>query len=287
MGTHNMSQSKSPSLDERQFEILARLVKDRIGLFLRPEKRELVESRLRKRLNTLNLCSFAQYLDVLRSDENGTETTALSQTLTTNVTSFFREEHHFDTLRDLAQTQFLPRLKRGEDIRIWSAGCSNGAEPYSMAMTLFDAIEPCLAERVKILATDIDMNVLSQARAGIYTTRSTENLSAQTLDRHFDQHDSGYRISDKVRKIVQFRILNLVEKWPISKHFAVIFCRNVVIYFDTPTQENLWERFLKQLENGGHLMIGHSERLDENALTLVNSVGVTSYQKLDTKKVAK
>ena len=269
----------SPGLNPADFDRLAGFVKSKIGLHLRPEKRLLVESRINKRLKALGLDNYQQYLAVLEDDAGGRELNALSQALTTNVTSFFREEHHFRTLAELARTAFAPRLKKGEDLRLWSAGCSTGAEPYSMAMTLQDTLPKELWPRIRILATDIDAQVLDRATRGIYSPRETENLTPDIRQRHFHEVAGGLCINDPVRAMVQFKPLNLIDTWPLSRTVSAVFCRNVVIYFDAATQAALWQRFLKQLEPGGHLFIGHSERLDPEALRAMTSAGVTTYRK--------
>ena len=274
-----MPQTTQGALSPHQFDALAEFVKSRIGLHLRAEKRALVESRLIKRLSVLRLPDFDAYLDTLRNDPSGAEMNALSQALTTNVTAFFREAHHFERLREWLRSDVSPRLARGEEVRLWSAGCSIGAEPYSIAMVMIEELPSEYVSRVKILATDIDKSVLARARHGEYGARETENLAPDILSRHFTVTATGHVANDPVRNLVQFRGLNLIEAWPMKKLFAAIFCRNVVIYFDAPTQAALWKRFLDQLEPEGHLMIGHSERLDQNALRSVRSVGVTCYQK--------
>ncbi|MEC3862520.1 protein-glutamate O-methyltransferase CheR [Mesobacterium sp. TK19101] len=262
-----------------EFDSLAGFVKSQIGLHLRPEKRALVESRLAKRVASLGLPGFMAYLDALKQNALPDEMEALSQALTTNVTAFFRESHHFQTLKQVAERDFALRLERGEQVRIWSAGCSTGAEPYSIAMTLRDCLSDLALTRVRILATDIDTNVLAKARSGLYGARETEALPQETLDRHFIRETGGHRISAQLREMVRFNPLNLIAPWPMRRDFTAVFCRNVVIYFDGETQARLWQRILAQIEPGGHLFIGHSERLDPAALKAVTSTGVTTYRK--------
>lgn len=274
-----MQSAPLPDMTADEFDSLAGYVKSQIGLHLRPEKRALVESRLAKRVTTLGLPGFMAYLDALKQNDLPDEMEALSQALTTNVTAFFRENHHFQTLKQVAEQEFAPRLERGEQLRVWSAGCSTGAEPYSIAMTLRDSLSDQSLARVRILATDIDTKVLAKARSGVYGARETEALPQDVLDRHFIREPGGHRISAQLREIVRFNPLNLIAPWPMRRVFSAVFCRNVVIYFDAETQARLWQRILAQVEPGGHLFIGHSERLDPAAMRAVTSTGVTTYRK--------
>ncbi len=274
-----MNSAATEELSTRQFQVLAEFVKSKIGLHLRDEKRMLVQSRLIKRLKALGLNDFESYMACLRNDQNGQEMAALAQALTTNVTSFFRESHHFEALATLAKTDLAQRLSSGEVLRLWSAGSSTGAEAYTMAMILCETLPSRSAAQIKILATDIDTAVLAKARSGVYSEREVEGMNQEYLSKYFTPCQGGYQIDDSLRAMVQFKTLNLIEPWPLTKTFSVIFCRNVVIYFDAQTQAALWQRFLRQLEPNGHLIIGHSERLDGETLSMVTSRGVTTYQK--------
>lgn len=266
-------------MSDEEFGTLAGLVKDRIGLHLRSEKKTLVESRLSRRLRTLGHDSYGAYIAQLKKGSTN-EFSELSNILTTNVTAFFRERHHFECLAALATASMAPRLSAGEEIRLWSAGCSTGAEPYSIAMTLHRALGARLCAGLRILATDIDRNVLNKAEKAVYSAADCEGLTDEDRAAYTRPADGGFEILPDIRRMISFRHLNLIEPWPMRKRFDVIFCRNVVIYFDAETQSRLWDRFHAQMSPDGHLFIGHSERLSPEAISRFQSVGVTAYRRI-------
>lgn len=275
-----MTTSTIPDLTEDEFAQLAEFVRAKMGLNLKPEKRALVQSRLTKRLRDLRLVSFHDYLDLLESSNSVSEMDALAQALTTNVTSFFRENHHFETLDRLTRTEFLQRLQKGEEIRIWSAGCSTGAEPYSIAMTLKHALPADLFARTKILATDLDTTVLRTAQTARYRHKDLSNLPDHGKANFFNVDTTYAQVSDDIVRSVTFKSLNLIENWPMQKQFHAVFCRNVMIYFDADLQEKLCRRFIEILQPGGYLFIGHSERIDKQNLASLQADGITTYRKL-------
>lgn len=266
---------------DADFDFIRRLVADKTGIALSEQKRELVYGRLAKRLRSLELQTFAQYCDFLR--DNDGELHELVNAITTNLTSFFREPYHFDYLRDSLLPELLHSNAGSRRLRIWSAGCSTGEEPYSIAMVLRDALPSSQGWDAKILATDIDSNVLARAQSGIYAQERIQGVPEQYLRRGFrrGQGDNAgmLRVSDDVRSLITFRQLNLMQEWPMKGPFDVIFCRNVVIYFDKPTQRRLFNRYADLLADGGHLFIGHSETLFKvcERFTLI---GRTIYRKL-------
>ncbi len=256
-------------LTAAQFREISRTVYEIAGIQLREGKEGLVRSRLAKRLRALELPSFEAYLERVRADAR--ELAEMVDQLTTNKTSFFRESAHFDFLRD----RVLPTLGAGP-VRIWSAGCSSGEEPYTLAMILRDAWADADRRDVKILATDISRRVLATAQAGVYPDALMEEVAPDLLRRHWTRSaatpaggrpdsGTGWRAGDALRKLVTFAPLNLMGKWPMRGPFQAIFCRNVMIYFDKPTQQALIERYYDLLAPGGHLFVGHSESL--SALT--------------------
>jgi len=235
---------------------LRRLVHQRTGIHLTPEKDVLVTSRLMKRLRALGLSSFKEYLSLIERDRAGGEIASMIDALTTNKTSFFRESRHFDCLRALV----LPSLRQRKRIRIWSAGCSTGEEPLSLAMVLREGIPDVDRRDLRILATDISRQVLERARQGIYDVAQLQAVPALLRERYFTCMPSRlYRAQDSVLRLVSWARLNLVDDWPMQGPFDVIFCRNVMIYFDRPTQERLVERFARMLRPGGYLFVGLSE----------------------------
>ncbi|HEX5580706.1 MAG TPA: CheR family methyltransferase, partial [Gemmatimonadaceae bacterium] len=205
----------------------------------------------------LGMSDFSSYLDFVQAEASGAELREMIDALTTNKTSFFREPQHFDFLR----AKVLPALE-GRPLRIWSAGCSSGEEPYTLAMVLRDTLPARDADGSRILATDISARVLARARAATYTPEMLAELPPDLLRRHFAPAQGGaHRVADPVRRMVSFARLNLMATWPMRGPFDAILCRNVMIYFDKPTQSRLVARFHDLLAPGGHLFVGHSESL--------------------------
>jgi len=239
----------------RDFERVRSLIYKRAGIALAPGKQEMVYSRLARRLRSVGIQSFEQYLDSLERDRESAEWEAFTNALTTNLTSFFREEHHFPILAD--------HVRNRRDVSVWCAAASTGEEPYSIAMTLCETYGT-LTPPAQILATDIDTNVLSAAAAGIYPAERVERLSPEQLRRFFLRGTGAQaglvRIRPELRKLVTFRQLNLLdESYRMSAPFDVVFCRNVMIYFDKPTQGRILSRFAPLIKPDGLLFAGHSE----------------------------
>ncbi len=264
-------------LTESDFRRIADRVYGAVGIVLEPHKKQMILSRLSRRLRALNVQDFGTYLDNLDKPAGEPEREAFINAVTTNLTSFFRERHHID---HFAQNILKDKIKTGSQrLRVWSAGCSSGEEPYSIALTILDAISPVPAD-YKILATDLDTDVLAKARAGRYQKAKSAGIS-QNLRRHL--HDDGegmVRMSREVISLVSFRQLNLLSNWPMHGPFDAIFCRNVLIYFDTKTKMELIERFCDLIPAGGMLYLGHSESILEEHPRL-QSLGQTVYRKLD------
>ena len=254
-------------LSESDFRTISDLVYKHCGINLHDGKKELVRARLAKRLRQGNFRTFSEYIEHLLEDKSGKEFSILIDSLSTNLTKFFREEQHFEFFR----SEFLPGLldakasKRDQRIRGWSAGCSSGEEPYSLAITLLEAVEGRGEWDIRILATDISTRVLETARRGVYDQERLEPIPSSLKKRYFvpyrrDGRDV-YQVADRLGDIVVFGYLNLVKDWPIRGPLDFIFCRNVMIYFDKPTQEHLVGRFRDLLSPGGVLLTGHSESL--------------------------
>lgn len=266
------------SFSDKEFQFLANLANKRTGIVLAEHKKDMVYSRLVRRLRALHLSSFAEYCELFETEAADEEIGNLVNAITTNLTSFFREHHHFEHLHDqlviLAKEQ--PSNKR---LRIWSAGCSSGMEPYSIAMTVRSAIKDITSWDARILATDIDTNMLDTGMRGEYQNEQFKNIP-QAYHRDVSDNTDGYiQMSDAVRSLIAFKQLNLLESWPMKGPFDIIFCRNVVIYFDKPTQAKLFDRMANLLKPEGWLYIGHSENLFK-VCDRFDLVGRTIYQKL-------
>ncbi|WP_417249204.1 CheR family methyltransferase [Celeribacter sp.] len=262
---------------------IVELSRKHTGIVLTASKAPMVKSRLTRRLRALGMSSFDSYMNFLEEENDPVEMSKFISALTTNVTNFFRESHHFDHIANGVYDHICAKLARGQRVRIWSAGCSNGQEPYSIAMTLLGR-DMTLAEKdIRILATDIDPQVLAFAQTGAYTDTQTVGISRDLLRVFFDRETTGDReiftIKPQVRNMVTFRQLNLHNDWPMAGTFDLIMCRNVMIYFDDQTQARLLRKFAAKLADGGWLMIGHSERLPDDTLSIFTNVGVTTYQR--------
>jgi chemotaxis protein methyltransferase CheR len=266
-------------LTRTQFDTIRSFLHQTCGIKLNEGKESLVKSRLMKRVRMLGLADFDAYLKYLENDSASNERGALVDALTTNKTSFFREYEHFSFLRD----QVLPRLlAEKRSLRIWSAGCSTGEEPYSIAMLLRESIPDLDRRDVRILATDISSRVLKLAQEGMYGQEEVKDIPGNMLQKYFSvvscKGNPSYQVQDSLRKLLRFAPLNLMGKWPMKGPFDVIFCRNVMIYFEKPTQQWLVQRFYHLLASGGHLFVGHSESLTASAHQL-HYVQPATYQK--------
>jgi chemotaxis protein methyltransferase CheR len=247
-------------LTSAHFKHIRDLMYDTSGVNLVEGKEELVKARLSKRIRVLGLDGFDEYVRYIEQDSSGDELFQMVDELTTNKTSFFRESAHFDLLRE----EILPAYKaRGGRFRIWSAGCSSGEEPYTMAVTLNEALPDIERRDAKILATDISPTILDQARSGVYTPQVLAEVPDSQRKRYFEaQADGRFAAKSSLRSLISFALLNLMEPWPMKGPFDVIFCRNVMIYFDQPTRERLVQRYHELLTPGGILCVGHSESLN-------------------------
>lgn len=277
-----MEERPAPITD-RDFDFLRRLAMTHAGIALADYKRNMVYRRVTKRLRALDIDTVAAYCAMLADPANAAEIRELINALTTNKTSFFRESHHFDHFAHTALPQIVARaeLDCNRRLRVWSAGCSSGQEPYSLAMTLLEAASKMTGWDTRILATDIDTDILAKAQAGIYPTEDLRTIPAALL-RSFVEPIPGdgehARIADKVRQLIVFKHLNLHEAWPMKGPFDAIFCRNVVIYFDKPTQCVLFNRFADMLRDGSYLYLGHSESLYKVS-DRFRPIGQSIYQK--------
>jgi chemotaxis protein methyltransferase CheR len=264
-------------LADADYDFICRLVYEKSRISLGRDKKILVTSRLAKRLRQLKLDGYHQYCELLRSPAGAEELRYLIDRISTNHTHFFRETKHFDFLREklLPQWQADPR-SRGAAFRVWSAASSTGEEPYTIAIHLAEHLAPAESGAWQIEATDISTRVLDIARKGVYDVERLSSMSHDLVRRHFQkglgEWEGQFRVKNELRERVQFHHLNLLEPpYPFSQPFQVIFCRNVMIYFDRPTQEALVSHLAEKLVPGGHLFVGHSESLSgiKHSLKLV------------------
>ncbi len=248
-------------LTGKEFEQFRVLAYKTFGLDLKEGKEQLVSSRLGKLIAGLNFRSFHDYYDHVVADKTGEALLAMVDALTTNHTSFLREPAHFDFLRD----RIVPELATRDRIRIWCAASSSGEEPYTLAFSVLEALSAGSRARVEIVASDISTRVLEAAQRAVYPAERLQTLSPALQSKYFLRGEGGskgfYKVKPEVRRLVEFRRINLVEPYPDMESFPVIFCRNVMIYFDKPTQERVVNRLSHYLEPGGYLFIGHSESL--------------------------
>ncbi|MEG0818247.1 MAG: protein-glutamate O-methyltransferase [Brevundimonas sp.] len=262
------------------FRHIAQTLHAHAGIALSEGKAALVYSRLAKRLRLLGLRSFRDYCALIEGVEGVDERQAMTAALTTNVTRFYREPHHFDHLRDQVMPELAARARAGGRVRLWSAACSNGQEPYSMALTVLDVLPEAADLDVRILATDIDPNMVAEGAAGVYSDELLSPVPAAGR-KHFTPvagRPGLFSADETLRRLVSFRELNLIGDWPMRGKFDVIFCRNVVIYFDDATQEMVWGRFTPIMAPGATLYIGHSERVSGPATTQLQTCGLTAYR---------
>ena len=270
------------AMTDRDFKDIAAMLYADAGIYMPASKTTLVYSRLVKRLRALNLESFREYCDLVGSPQGSHERLEMLSALTTNVTRFFREPHHFEHLSAHVLPPLLELARRGGRVRLWSAACSTGPEPYSMALTVL-GLEPNAASLdVRILASDIDPRVVEEGRRGVYPAAALAETPVALRKGHFTaiggDDRRGLQASEELRRLVVFRTLNLNGAWPMPGKFHAIFCRNVVIYFDDQTQQAVWSKFAGKLERGGVLYIGHSERVTGPAAARFVSDGVTAYR---------
>ena len=276
------------SLSTKEFNFICQFVHSATGILLNESKREMVYRRLSRIIRERKLSSFSDYCHLLQTKPEEEEGYFINA-ITTNLTSFFRENHHFEYLQQHEIPKIISQQKKStaqrKSIRIWSSACSTGEEPYSIAITLLEAMQGQFPEwDVKILATDIDSNVLSKAATGIYENSRIDDLPKQIQQQYFIPgsgiNSKNVKVSKKIRDVITFKHLNLLHDWPMKGLFDVIFCRNVIIYFDKPTQQELFSRYYEYIKPGGLLILGHSENLGAYQ-KYFSSGGRTMFRKLE------
>lgn len=281
----DMSRGVAPGeflMTDSDFRRISDILLTDTGIHLPKSKASLVYSRLTKRLRALGLKSFREYCALVSEGGGNDERQQMLAALTTNVTRFFREPHHFEHLRKEVLPPLVQQARRGGKIRIWSAACSNGAEPYSIGLTILSVMPDAASFDIKVLATDIDPNMVAEGTSGVYGDTLLQAVPTDLRTRWFTarrgEDGKTWAAGEDLRSIVVFRELNLIGTWPMRGKFDAIFCRNVVIYFEDETQTRLWSRFAPYLTPGGRLYIGHSERLSGPAAALFEGEGITTYR---------
>ncbi len=273
-------QEREFPFSDKEFKTLTKLVYDRTGIVLKDSKKNMVYGRLARRLRDLKIATFKEYLDFISTNAGDSEMGMLINAITTNLTKFFRESHHFKHLYQACLDITDAQSARGESrrLRIWSAGCSSGEEPYSIAIIMNELMEKTGPFDVKILASDLDTKMLQTGMTGEYSGKAFEDLPAKFKARYTSKQSSTQlRMNNELRKLITFKQLNLLEDWPMKGPFDVIFCRNVMIYFDLKTKTKLAARYAQMLRPDSWLYIGHSENLSNvDGLRLI---GKTIYQR--------
>ena len=269
----------APRMSDGQFDFFRNLAKDHAGIILPDYKRNMVYRRVSKRLSALKLKHFGAYQEFLLAPENTAEIEFFINALTTNKTEFFRENHHFEHLAAVVLPGLVKKQDSSRKLRIWSAGCSSGQEPYSIAMTLAESLADLARWDAKILATDIDTQMIEHGRRGIYPAAEILPVPMRLREKYIDLQANSGRMGEALRSLITFNQLNLHGAWPMKGKFDAIFCRNVIIYFDKPSQCELFDRFANLLADGGHLYIGHSESLYK-VTERFRSIGQSIYQRI-------
>ena len=265
---------------DQDFNRVKTIVYDYAGIDLNESKKNLVYNRLSKRIRFLSMQTFSEYLDFVEA-QGEAEFVHLINAITTNLTFFFRENHHFEYLINTVLPGLVSQNSANKKIRVWSAGCSTGEEPYSIAIALKEAVP--MGWDAKVIATDLDSNVVNTGQRGVYKNDRLKGVSEERKKRWFlkgSGSQEGYvKVKPELQDIIEFGQLNLMDEWPLKDAIDVIFCRNVVIYFDKPTQSKLFNRYADRLPKNGHLFIGHSESLYK-VCDRFELLGQTIYKKL-------
>lgn len=278
----NHDRERAFRLTDNEFKFICQFVYDVAGIVLNDSKREMVYRRLTRIIRDRKLPSFSEYCHLLKNNVEQ-EKTYFINAITTNLTSFFREQHHFDYL---IKTEFPSLLKKNNQkkrIRIWSSASSTGEEPYSISIAAYETFKSYLSNwDIKILATDIDSDVLADGKFGVFDRRKIEDIPEQYKKLYFHKgtgvNADKVKIDEKLQRLLTFKQLNLLHDWPMKGPFDIIFCRNVIIYFDKATQQDLFARFYELLSPGGLLILGHSENLG-NYQKYFENVGRTIFRK--------
>lgn len=279
----NVNTTREYEFTESDFNKLRKIANSHTGIIVTDDKYDMYYARLVKRIRMLNLASFKDYVKYLNAHMDS-EFTPFIDSITTNLTSFFREPHHFEVMKSTIIPDLCNRADVAQGLKAWSAGCSTGEEPYTLAITLLEGLDGITGSpRPSILASDIDTTVLAKASRGIYEISRVEGLDTSIKRRWFfkgkGSNHGHVRVSPELQNIIDFKQVNLMQEWPMKNRFHIIFCRNVVIYFDKPTKVKLLNRYADQLVEGGYMILGHSESL-QGMSDRFETIGKTVYKKI-------
>lgn len=254
------------NITAQEFEKFSKYIRSNFGISLSNKKMTFLTSRLNSILEKSDFNTFSDYYDYVTNDKNGDSVIEMLNKITTNYTYFYREEKHFEYLKDIVLPYLIEKEKNTKDLKIWSAGCSSGEEPYTLQMIIKDALKDRQMHwDTQLLATDISTKALTKAQRGIYSNESVEKMPKNWRDKYFSKYDEeNVVVKDIIKKEIIFKRFNLMDSFPFKKKFHVIFCRNVMIYFNNETKNQLIDKFYEFTEPGGYLFIGHSESLDRN-----------------------
>lgn len=276
-----MMSDREFDFQDKDFQRVKKIVYEFAGIDLNDSKKNLVYNRLSKRIRFLQMSNFSQYLNYVEQ-QGEEEFVHLINAITTNLTFFFRENHHFEYLAKTVLPELIKLNASTKKIRVWSAGCSTGEEPYSIAITLKESVPA--GWDAKVIATDLDSNVVNTGMKGVYKIDRLKGVSEERKKRWFlkgkGSQDGYVKVKPELQEVIEFGQLNLMDEWPLKSGIDVIFCRNVVIYFDKPTQSKLFNRYADLLREDGHLFIGHSESLYK-VCDRFELLGQTIYKKLN------
>jgi chemotaxis protein methyltransferase CheR len=264
---------------QKDFVKFSQIAENELGIHFAPTKQALLYSRLVRRLRDLQIESFQQYYELVSSSVGAEERKRMLDALTTNVTKFFREPHHFEHLKAKMLPGLIDRARNRGRIRIWSAGCSSGQEPYSIALTILSLLPDAASYDIKILATDISATILAKARKAVYPVEELEGIPDELKRRWIRQSSHSFELDSAVRSLVSFNSLNLVESWPMKGPFDIVFCRNVMIYFKDEIQTQIWKRILPLMTPTAVAYIGHSERVAAAVSSHFSIDGITTYRR--------
>ncbi|MBP7653165.1 protein-glutamate O-methyltransferase CheR [Candidatus Dependentiae bacterium] len=244
----------------RDFEIFRKIIYDLCGICITEQKKELLKNRLNKRIMALKLESFSDYRKLINETKNNSEIEFLINAISTNKTEFYREIKHFNIFTDILSSKYK---NNNNELFVWSAACSSGEEPYSIVMTILENLPDASHRKIKILATDIDTDVLNKAQAGVYSREQISVVPYIQQKKYFTSNNGSVIIKNIIKDFISFRQLNLIKEFPFNKKFDFIFCRNVMIYFDLETQKKLVDKIYELTNPSGYLFVGHTESLSK------------------------